>query len=117
MKTTEQLREILNKHQFSKVDAHIHTHLCDGQQDLTVENIGETAKENGVTLVILTPHFHKYVSDNTAALYSDTDETILIKLREEIENYKGETEFLLSTEADILDIDGTTALSISKSAA
>lgn len=117
MKTINELHEILGSQEFGCVDAHIHTHLCDGAADMTVENIANKAKEKGMTSVILTPHFHKQVKDETATLYTDTDEEILIKLRTEIDNYYNnygkELTILLSAEADILSTDGTTALKLS----
>ena len=116
MKTINELQKILKECPFDKVDAHIHTHLCDGHRDMTVENIAKKAEDAGMSLIILTPHFHKRVSDNTATLYEDTDEEIFIKLREEINNYKGSVKILLSTEADVLDTNGETALKISRNA-
>ncbi len=117
MKTVDQLHEILGNQGFGCVDAHIHTHLCDGAGNMTVENIANKAKEKGMTCIILTPHFHKQVSDDTATLYTDTDEEILIRLRAEIDeyykNHSKELIILLSTEADILTTDGTTALKLS----
>ena len=58
MKTVKELREILQSVPFTAVDAHIHTHLCDGAPDMTVENIARSAKARGVQLIVLTPHFH-----------------------------------------------------------
>lgn len=116
MKTINELHKILVDCPFDKVDAHIHTHLCDGQKNMTVENIAKKAEDAGMSLIILTPHFHKKVSDDTATLYEDTDEEIFIKLRDEINNYKGGVRILLSTEADILSTNGETALKISKNA-
>lgn len=116
MKTISQLRSILSAHAFDKVDAHIHTHVCDGDSDMTVENIAKQAEKAGMSLIILTPHFHKQVSDDTATLYTDSSDAIFLKLREEIDNYKGNLEILLSTEADILSTNGETALRISKEA-
>jgi len=110
------LHEILKQCAFTRVDAHIHTHLCDGHETMTVKNIAEKAKEAGMELIILTPHFHKQVSDETATLYHDTDENILVQLREEIDAFEKKDKslkILLSTEADILDMHGTTALSLS----
>ena len=106
MKTVAQLHEILRKHDFRKVDLHIHTHLCDGEPDMTVENIANQAMEKGLTCIVLQPHFHKQVSDETATLYTDTDEEILVKLREEIEKY-------YAAHGTALTIDGTTALKLS----
>lgn len=117
MKTNEQLREIITAHPFYKINAHIHTHLCDGASVMTVENIAAEAEKEGFELIILTPHFHKLVSDGSTTLYHDTDENILIKLRKEIEAYErnnGKLKILLSTEADILNVDGDLSLSISK---
>ena len=85
---------------------------------MTVKNIAQKAIQNGMKLIILTPHFHKKVSDKTAALYEDTNEEILIQLREEIDSLDKEfgdkLTILLSTEADILNTNGETALNISK---
>lgn len=114
MKTIEELHKMLGEQSFGTVDAHIHTHLCDGSKDMTVENIAKQAEASGMNLIILTPHFHKQVSDDTATLYEDTNEEILIKLREEINAYKGNVKILLSTEADILNVNGETSLKISK---
>ena len=118
MKTSQELHDILRSQNFCKVDTHIHTHLCDGDPEMTVENIANTAWERGMRCIILVPHFHKQVSDDTATLYTDTDENILVKLREEIEAYYAAhgtaLTILLSTEADILATDGTTALKLSR---
>jgi histidinol phosphatase-like PHP family hydrolase len=83
---------------------------------MTLENIIETSEKAGMTLIILTPHFHKKVVDDTASLYEDTNEEILLKLREQIDAYKGKLKILLSTEVDVLDIEGNNSLKISKSA-
>ena len=117
MKTIQELHDILSKQNFCHVDAHIHTHRCDGLQEMTVENIANKAIERGMTCIILTPHFHKLVMDETDILYTDTDEIILLQLREEIEKYhkkyRDSLTILLSTEADILHVDGRTALKLS----
>jgi histidinol phosphatase-like PHP family hydrolase len=86
---------------------------------MTVENIAAIAKSRGVDGVILTPHFHKGVSDETAMLYEDSNEDLFLALREEINYYEktdGSVHFLLSTEADILSVDGELSLDISKKA-
>ena len=114
MKTTKEIREFAEK--YSRLDAHIHTHLCDGALEMTVENIAKKAEAVGLDAVILTPHFHKQVSDETKTLYADTDETIFLSLREEIDKYErdfGRVKFLLSTEADIINEDGDISLKIS----
>jgi hypothetical protein len=120
MKTFAELNEILKKYPHGSVNSHIHTHLCDGKPEMTVQNIAQKACEHGIELVILTPHFHKKVSDSTATLYEDSDENILIALREEIDSYHknsdGKVRFLLSTEADILGVDGITSLNDSSAA-
>ncbi len=120
MKTLKELHEILGKQELGRVDAHIHTHLCDGANDMTVGNIANKAIKEGMTCIILTPHYHKQVSDETATLYSDTDERIFIKLREEIDeyykNYGTQLTILLSTELDILGVDGSTPLNLSPDA-
>ncbi len=113
MKTTKELHRILNSYAFGEINAHVHTHLCDGVADMCVANIAEKAESAGIRLVILTPHHHKQVTDNTASLYHDTDETIFLQMREEIERYEkesGKVKFLLSTETDILSIDGELSL-------
>lgn len=117
MKTTKRIREILS--QCTRIDSHVHTHLCDGAKDMTVENIAARATEYGVDGVILTPHFHKQVSDETATLYANSNEDIFLALREEINRYEktdGRVHFLLSTEADILSLDGELSLDISEQA-
>ena len=118
MKTVKELREIMGNVSFCAVDAHVHTHLCDGAPDMTVENIAQKAESEGMQAVILTPHFHKHVSDETHAMYPDSDEDIFIELRKEIDayhkNYPGKVTVLLSTEADILDAKGHTALTLTE---
>ena len=112
MKTTIEIQNILS--QCKHVDSHVHTHLCDGARNMTVENIATNAKKNGVDGVILTPHFHKKVSDGVTTLYSDTSEDIFLALRDEINSYEargGDVKFLLSTEADIINFDGEISLS------
>lgn len=113
MKTVRELRAILDAYPWTRINAHVHTHLCDGKPEMTVRNIGRAARLAGIGLVVLTPHFHRQVADASETLYTDTDETILLRLREEIQDYAsqdGETRFLLSTEADILSQDGDMAL-------
>ena len=115
MMTTRQLCSLLSE--YKSIDSHVHTHLCDGKADMTVENISVSAREKGISLVILTPHFHKAVSDGTETLYTDTDETVLLRLREEIDRYEksgGNIKFLLSAEADVLSLDGEISLLPSK---
>ena len=117
MKTIEQLKSILSD--CRAVDCHVHTHLCDGKSNMTVENIAHHAYNKGLELIILTPHFHKRLSDASDTLYEDSDESILLALREEIDYYEktdGKIKFLLSTEADILSLDGHSSLDISVSA-
>lgn len=119
MKTTQQLRDTISAFPAYRINAHIHTHLCDGGQDMTVENIAAAAERAGIALVILTPHFHKQVRDDSAVLYKDTDEGIFPALRDEIRSYRargGSLEILLSTEADILSVDGELSLSLSAKA-
>ena len=94
---------------FENTDAHVHTHLCDGKPEMTVTNIAKAAKECGLTQVILTPHFHKKVSDASATLYDDSDESIFKSLRDEITACDTDVKILLSTEADILDAKGHTS--------
>lgn len=121
MRTTEELRELFLRVPFGYADAHIHTHLCDGQPDMTVANIAEKALVRGMKLIVLTPHFHKRVFDETAELYADTDESILLHLRDEISEWNRCTHdkltILLSTEADLLNVEGDSSLRISAVAA
>ena len=118
MKSKEELRNIFEQNPLGAMDGHIHTHLCDGKPEMTVSGIADRAKENGLKLIMLTPHFHKKVGDETAVLYEDSDEEILLRLREEIITYQkqsdGKLQILLSVEADILSESGETALQISK---
>ena len=100
MKNIIEIQEVLRESR--TVEAHIHTHLCDGAADMTVENIARRAEELGIDTVILTPHFHKRVSDATETLYDETA--------------GGKTRILLSVEADILSMDGKTALRLSPEA-
>lgn len=94
---------------FENTDAHVHTHLCDGKPEMTVANIAKAAKERGIEQIILTPHFHKKVSDASDTLYDDSDENMFAKLREEINACDSNVKILLSTEADILDVNGHTS--------
>lgn len=114
MKTASELKAILKSH--SGVDSHVHTHLCDGAADMTVENIGKAAEEKGLGAVVLTPHFHKCVSDESETLYTDTNEDILLSLREEINAFHRHSDVtvLLSTEADIISLDGDTSLTLTQ---
>lgn len=119
MKTTNELKQILASHRFDRINSHVHTHLCDGKAEMTVENIAAEAQKHGLTLVILVPHFHKQVSDGITTLYQDSDEEIFSALREEIDAYEkrnGSVQFLLSTEADILSEDGEISLTPSYAA-
>lgn len=109
MKTAAELAALLDAYPWDRVDVHVHTHLCDGQATMTVKNIAERCGQAGITLVALTPHFHKQVSDESETLYEDTSEEMLIKLREEIDAYMaedGRIQFLLSSEVDILSQSG-----------
>lgn len=114
MKTFKEINDILSAS--PRVDVHVHTHVCDGATDMTVENIAAVAKERNIGTIVLTPHFHKQLSDETFTLYTDTDEQILLQLREEIDDYQkhGDVKFLLSTETDILSLDGDLSLLVSK---
>ena len=117
MKKTGEIKEALSS--FARVDSHVHTHLCDGMAEMTVENIAQSAKARGVDCVILVPHFHKRVYDENETLYTDTDENIFLALREEISSYEkndGAVTFFLSTETDILTQDGDISLDISRAA-
>ena len=114
MKTATEIKEILSAHDYA--DVHVHTHLCDGSPDATVEKIAASAEAAGVGAVVLTPHFHKAVKDESESLYGNSDEKIFGLLREEIEAYKargGRVSVLLSTEADILDANGNISLTAS----
>ena len=113
MKTYKELYEIIGSVPSAKINSHVHTHLCDGAADMTVENIAGAAEAAGLSLIILVPHFHKQVKDDTKCLYEDTREEILWQLREEIDTYEkkqGRVRVLLSTEVDILSVDGTLSL-------
>ena len=104
------MKEIIRSIPFCKIDGHIHTHLCDGKPEMTVESIARKAEEVGLSLIILTPHFHKKVSDASATLYDNSDAEILKKLRQEINCYDGKVKILLSAEADILNTNGDVSL-------
>ena len=114
MKTANELKAVLKSP--CGVDSHVHTHLCDGAADMTVENIGKEAEKKGLRVVVLTPHFHKCVSDESETLFTDTSEDILLSLREEIDAFHRHSDVtvLLSTEADILNLDGDTSLSLTE---
>lgn len=114
VKTVRELKEILSDN--AGTDSHVHTHLCDGNKDMTVESIARTAHEKGIGVIVLTPHFHKRVSDGAETLYEDTDEGMLLSLREEISRYEkngGAVKLLLSAEADILSEDGDISIKFS----
>ena len=114
MRTIRELKEILSV--YKKVDSHVHTYLCDGKPEMTVGNIAAIALERGIDCVILTPHFHKRVSDVSETLYSDSSEDIFFALRDDIERYEredGRVRFFLSAEADILSVSGETSLTLS----
>ena len=111
MMTIQEIRQVLESSAYT--DVHIHTHLCDGQPEMTVANITQKAKEQGIGAIMLTPHWHKQVSDETETLYEDSKLDMLLALRKEIDEYQrtdGSVKVLLSTEVDILSVDGTTAL-------
>ncbi len=113
MKTNQELYEILGRYPLSRINSHVHTHVCDGAKDMTVENIARAAEAAGLALIVLVPHFHKRVTDESQSLYEDSKEEILWQLREEIDCYKksgGSVELLLSTEVDILSVDGDLSL-------
>lgn len=117
MKTIEQIKACLAQHR--RVDVHVHTHLCDGKAEMTVQNIATRANACGIGCVVLTPHFHRRLCDASEALYENTDESIFFALREEIARYEqngGNVQFLLSTEADIISFDGELSLSLSREA-
>lgn len=117
MKTVKEINDFIAK--YKKIDSHVHTHLCDGSEDMTVKNIACRATELGLDAIILTPHFHVEVRDETKTLYYNTNEEIFLKLREEIDHYKktdGSIRFLLSSEVDILSADGDLSIKISSEA-
>ncbi len=117
MKSQKELREIFQSYVWAQMNVHVHTHLCDGKPEMTVENIAKKAEEVGVKLVALTPHYHKQLKDSHTVLYDNSDENIFLKLREEINEYEkksGKVRFLLSSEADIISVDGTLSLEASK---
>ncbi|MBR2615243.1 MAG: hypothetical protein IKC69_01025 [Clostridia bacterium] len=103
----------------SSVDSHVHTHLCDGAADMTVDAIAEAAERVGLSSVILTPHFHILLEDETERLYENSREEILLALREEIDRYEkegGSVRIFLSTEADIINEEGDLSLRLSPEA-
>ena len=113
MKSYQELKEIFSKYSWSQMNVHVHTHLCDGKPDMTVANIAAQAQKDGVKLIVLTPHFHKQLKDSETVLYEDVEESIFTKLREEIEEYArtdGSVQFLLSTEVDIISVDGSLSM-------
>lgn len=113
MKSRDELKELFKSYTWEQMNVHVHTHLCDGKPEMTVKNIAKQAEEDGVQLIVLTPHFHKQLKDDVTALYENTDENIFAKLRQEIEEYEredGSVRFLLSSEADILSVDGASSL-------
>ena len=118
MKTVDEIIKILDS--AGRVNVHVHTHLCDGAADMTVENIASEAKKHRIGAVVLVPHFHRKLSDKNRGeeLYTDTDEGIFLRLRDEIEAYAGhgEVRFLLSTETDILSVAGDLSLTLSPEA-
>lgn len=79
MLTKETLHHIVNSFPKETINSHVHTHLCDGRPDMTVANIAARASEKGLKLIILTPHFHKQVTDGETTLYTDSDEGIFEK--------------------------------------
>ena len=104
------MKEIIKSIPFCKIDGHIHTHLCDGKPEMTVESIAKKAEETGLSLVILTPHFHKQVSDGKTTLYTDSERKIFTQLRNEIDSYRGKVKIMLSAESDILNRSGDVSL-------
>jgi len=117
MKSQKELREIFQAYSWDQMNVHVHTHLCDGKPEMTVENIAHKAEETGVKLIVLTPHFHKQLQDSSMVLYENSDEIIFSQLREEINEYEkkgGKIQFLLSSEVDIISVDGTLSLEPSK---
>ncbi len=117
MKTVKEINNFIEESR--RIDAHVHTHLCDGKPEMTIENIAARAEEKGFDSIILTPHFHKKVTDGERELYEDSNEEIFLLLREEIDAYTkncGKVRFLLSCEADILSVNGETSLKISSEA-
>ena len=118
MKSQKELKGIFQAYSWAQMNVHVHTHLCDGRSDMTVENIANKAEEAGVKLIVLTPHFHKQLQDSQTVLYDNSDEIIFSQLREEINEYEkkgGKVRFLLSSEVDIISVDGTLSMTPSKS--
>ena len=114
MRTTREINGILSA--CKRVDSHVHTHLCDGAAEMTVENIAAAAQKKGIDGIILTPHFHKQLSDGEDILYSDSSEDIFLELRRQIDFYErcdGKVKFILSTEVDIVTEDGDISLDAS----
>lgn len=117
IKTQQELNEIFRSYPWAQMNVHVHTHLCDGKPEMTVENIAKKAEEVGVKLIVLTPHFHKQLQDSQTVLYENSDEIIFSKLRDEMNEYEkkgGKIQFLLSSEADIISVDGTLSMEPSK---
>ena len=113
MKSRDELKEIFESYSWKRMNVHVHTHLCDGKPEMTVKNIAKIAKEDGVGLIVLTPHFHKQLKDDETTLYENTDENIFYQLRKEIDEYEredGSVRFLLSSEVDIVSGDGDLSL-------
>ena len=73
MKTVKEIEGFIA--QSRRIDAHVHTHLCDGKPEMTIENIAREAEFKGFDSIILTPHFHKKVTDGERELYEETGAT------------------------------------------
>lgn len=113
MKSYDELKKIMGAYSWRQMNVHVHTHLCDGKPEMTVANIAAQAKRDGVKLIVITPHYHKQLQDSEMVLYEDTQESIFIRLREEINDYDkkvGEVCFLLSAETDIVSVDGVLSM-------
>ncbi len=116
MKSRDELKELFKSYTWGQMNVHVHTHLCDGKPEMTVKNIAKQAEEDGVQLIVLTPHFHKQLKDDEMILYENSDPKIFQQLRQEIDDYEredGSVQFLLSSEADILSVDGDLSLELS----
>ena len=117
MNSQKELKGIFQAYSWAQMNVHVHTHLCDGRPDMTVENIAKEAEKAGVKLIVLTPHFHKQLQDSSMVLYENSDEMIFLTLRDEINEYEkrgGKVRFLLSSEVDIISVDGTLSMTPSK---
>ena len=49
MKSYKELKAILSAYSWRQMNVHVHTHLCDGKPEMTVENIAAEAEKKGIT--------------------------------------------------------------------